>query len=96
MIEYYLAKGLLLGLGTANVKLDSSAGSQSQRATAYSVSYQYPLFKNFFVEANYTLLQTNLSLQKETIITEAAITQTDTREIGFYNRRNAGGHGPAI
>ena len=73
MIEYYLAKGLLLGLGTANVKLDSSAGSQSQRATAYSVSYQYPLFKNFFVEANYTLLQTNLSLQKETIITEAAI-----------------------
>ena len=34
MIEYYLAKGLLLGLGTANVKLDSSAGSQSQRATA--------------------------------------------------------------
>ena len=50
MIEYYLAKGLLLGLGTANVKLDSSAGSQSQRATAYSVSYQYPLFKNFFVE----------------------------------------------
>ena len=65
MIEYYLAKGLLLGLGTANVKLDSSAGSQSQRATAYSVSYQYPLFKNFFVEANYTLLQTNLSLQKK-------------------------------
>ena len=96
MIEYYLAKGLLLGLGTANVKLDSSAGSQSQRATAYSVSYQYPLFKNFFVEANYTLLQTNLSLQKETIITEAAITQTDTRVIGFYNRRNAGGDGPAI
>ena len=84
MIEYYLAKGLLLGLGTANVKLDSSAGSQSQRATAYSVSYQYPLFKNFFVEANYTLLQTNLSLQKETIITEAAIDQTDTRVIGFY------------
>ena len=83
MIEYYLAKGLLLGLGTANVKLDSSEGSQSQRATAYSVSYQYPLFKNFFVEANYTLLQTNLSLQKETIITEAAIDQTDTREIGF-------------
>ena len=68
MIEYYLAKGLLLGLGTANVKLDSSESSQSQRATAYSVSYQYPLFKNFFVEANYTLLQTNLSLQKETII----------------------------
>ena len=86
MIEYYLAKGLLLGLGTANVKLDSSAGSQSQRATAYSVSYQYPLFKNFFVEANYTLLQTNLSLQKEisTSITEAAIDQTDTREFGFY------------
>ena len=84
MIEYYLAKGLLLGLGTANVKLDSSAGSQSQRATAYSVSYQYPLFKNFFVEANYTLLQTNLSLQKETIIAEAAIIQTDTREFGFY------------
>ena len=83
MIEYYLAKGLLLGLGTANVKLDSRAGSQSQRATAYSVSYQYPLFKNFFVEANYTLLQTNLSLQKETIITEAAIIQTDTREFGF-------------
>ena len=51
MIEYYLAKGLLLGLGTANVKLDSSESSQSQRATAYSVSYQYPLFKNFFVEA---------------------------------------------
>ena len=73
MIEYYLAKGLLLGLGTANVKLDSSESSQSQRATAYSVSYQYPLFKNFFVEANYTLLQTNLSLQKETIIAEAAI-----------------------
>ena len=86
MIEYYLAKGLLLGLGTANVKLDSSAGSQSQRATAYSVSYQYPLFKNFFVEANYTLLQTNLSLQKETIITEAAISQTDTREVGFLRR----------
>ena len=42
MIEYYLAKGLLLGLGTANVKLDSSIGSQSQRATAYSLSYQYP------------------------------------------------------
>ena len=88
MIEYYLAKGLLLGLGTANVKLDSSAGSQSQRATAYSVSYQYPLFKNFFVEANYTLLQTNLSLQKETIITEAAIDQTDTREIGFLAKGN--------
>ena len=86
MIEYYLAKGLLLGLGTANVKLDSSAGSQSQRATAYSVSYQYPLFKNFFVEANYTLLQTNLSLQKETIITEAAITQTDTREVGIFTK----------
>ena len=83
MIEYYLAKGLLLGLGTANVKLDSSLGSQSQRATAYSVSYQYPLFKNFFVEANYTLLQTNLSLQKETIIAEAAINRTDTREIGL-------------
>ena len=77
MIEYYLAKGLLLGLGTANVKLDSSIGSQSQRATAYSVSYQYPLFKNFFVEANYTLLQTDLSLQKETIITEAAIDQKE-------------------
>ena len=84
MIEYYLAKGLLLGLGTANVKLDSSAGSQSQRATAYSLSYQYPLFKNFFVEANYTLLQTNLSLQKETIITEEAIDRTDTRVIGFF------------
>ena len=84
MIEYYLAKGLLLGLGTANVKLDSSESSQSQRATAYSVSYQYPLFKNFFVEANYTLLQTNLSLQKETIIEEAAIDRTDTREFGFY------------
>ena len=90
MIEYYLAKGLLLGLGTANVKLDSSAGSQSQRATAYSVSYQYPLFKNFFVEANYTLLQTDLSLQKEisTSITEAAIDQTDTREIGFLAKGN--------
>ena len=89
MIEYYLAKGLLLGLGTANVKLDSSAGSQSQRATAYSLSYQYPLFKNFFVEANYTLLQ-NLSLQKEisTSITEAAIDQTDTREIGFLAKGN--------
>ena len=86
MIEYYLAKGLLLGLGTANVKLDSSAGSQSQRATAYSVSYQYPLFKNFFVEANYTLLQTNLSLQKETIIAEAAIDQTDRQEIGFLGK----------
>ena len=90
MIEYYLAKGLLLGLGTANVKLDSSAGSQSQRATAYSLSYQYPLFKNFFVEANYTLLQTDLSLQKEisTSITEAAIDQTDTREIGFLAKGN--------
>ena len=88
MIEYYLAKGLLLGLGTANVKLDSRAGSQSQRATAYSVSYQYPLFKNFFVEANYTLLQTNLSLQKETIIAEAAINQTDTREFGFVTLSN--------
>ena len=90
MIEYYLAKGLLLGLGTANVKLDSSIGSQSQRATAYSVSYQYPLFKNFFVEANYTLLQTDLSLQKEisTSITEAAIDQTDTREIGFLAKGN--------
>ena len=88
MIEYYLAKGLLLGLGTANVKLDSRAGSQSQRATAYSVSYQYPLFKNFFVEANYTLLQTNLSLQKETIIAEAAINQTDTREFGFLAKGN--------
>ena len=86
MIEYYLAKGLLLGLGTANVKLDSSLGSQSQRATAYSVSYQYPLFKNFFVEANYTLLQTNLSLQKETIIAEAAISQTDTREVGIFTK----------
>ena len=86
MIEYYLAKGLLLGLGTANVKLDSSESSQSQRATAYSVSYQYPLFKNFFVEANYTLLQTDISLQKETIIEEAAINQTDTREIGFFNK----------
>ena len=90
MIEYYLAKGLLLGLGTANVKLDSSIGSQSQRAPAYSVSYQYPLFKNFFVEANYTLLQTDLSLQKEisTSITEAAIDQTDTREIGFLAKGN--------
>ena len=98
MIEYYLAKGLLLGLGTANVKLDSSAGSQSQRATAYSVSYQYPLFKNFFVEANYTLLQTNLSLQKETIITEAAIDQTDTRVIGFYlkNSFSSVGRIPAL
>ena len=86
MIEYYLAKGLLLGLGTANVKLDSSIGSQSQRATAYSVSYQYPLFKNFFVEANYTLLQTDISLQKETIITEAAISQTDTREVGIFTK----------
>ena len=86
MIEYYLAKGLLLGLGTANVKLDSSENSQSQRATAYSVSYQYPLFKNFFVEANYTLLQTDISLQKETIITEAAIDRTDTREIGFITK----------
>ena len=38
------------------------------------------------MEANYTLLQTNLSLQKEisTSITEAAIDQTDTREFGFY------------
>ena len=90
MIEYYLAKGLLLGLGTANVKLDSSIGSQSQRAPAFSVSYQYPLFKNFFVEANYTLLQTDLSLQKEisTSITEAAIDQTDTREIGFLAKGN--------
>ena len=99
MIEYYLAKGLLLGLGTANVKLDSSAGSQSQRATAYSVSYQYPLFKNFFVEANYTLLQTNLSLQKETtIIEEAAINQTDTRVIGFYlkNSFSSVGRIPAL
>ena len=88
MIEYYLAKGLLLGLGTANVKLDSSESSQSQRATAYSVSYQYPLFKNFFVEANYTLLQTNLSLQKETIIEEAAINQTDTRVMGFITKNS--------
>ena len=88
MIEYYLAKGLLLGLGTANVKLDSSESSQSQRATAYSVSYQYPLFKNFFVEANYTLLQTNLSLQKETIIAEAAINRTDTREIGLLTKNS--------
>ena len=36
------------------------------------------------MEANYTLLQTNLSLQKETIIEEAAIDRTDTREFGFY------------
>ena len=89
MIEYYLAKGLLLGLGTANVKLDSSIGSQSQRATAFSVSYQYPIFKNFFVEANYTLLQTNLSLQKETIIAEEAISQTDRQEIGFLGKNFA-------
>ena len=54
MIEYYLAKGLLLGLGTANVKLDSSESSQSQRATAYSVSYQYPslLKRIFFAKRN--------------------------------------------
>ena len=87
MIEYYLAKGFLLGLGAANVKLDSSIGSQSQGAIAFSIGYQYPLFKNFFVEANYTLIQTDLSLQKETNITEAAISQTDTREIGFIARR---------
>ena len=88
MIEYYLAKGFLLGLGAANVKLDSSIGSQSQGAIAFSIGYQYPLFKNFFVEANYTLIQTDLSLQKETnITTEAAIDQTDTREIGFIARR---------
>ena len=43
-----------------------------------------------FVEANYTLLQTDLSLQKEisTSITEAAIDQTDTREIGFISERD--------
>ena len=75
MIEYYLAKGFLLGLGAANVKLDSSIGSQSAAgAIAFSIGYQYPLFKNFFVEANYTLIQTDLSLQKEIAsITEAAI-----------------------
>ena len=56
MIEYYLAKGFLLGLGAANVKLDSSIGSQSQGAIAFSIGYQYPLFKNFFVEANYRRL----------------------------------------
>ena len=38
------------------------------------------------MEANYTLLQTDISLQKETIIEEAAINQTDTREIGFFNK----------
>ena len=91
MIEYYLAKGLLLGLGTANVKLDSSIGSQSQRAPAFSVSYQYPLFKNFFVEANYTLIKTDLSLQREIAasITEAAINQTDRQEIGFLGKNFA-------
>ena len=38
------------------------------------------------MEANYTLLQTNLSLQKETIIAEAAIDQTDRQEIGFLGK----------
>ena len=80
MIEYYLAKGFLLGLGAANVKLDSSIGSQSQGAIAFSIGYQYPLFKNFFVEANYTLISADFSLQKEAII---EYKQTDTREIGF-------------
>ena len=89
MIEYYLAKGLLLELRAAtNVKLDSSAGSQSQSATgAYRKAINNPSLA-FFVEANYTLLQTNLSLQQrfQTIIAEAAIDQTDRQEIGFLGK----------
>ena len=87
MIEYYLAKGFLLGLGAANVKLDSSIGSQSQGAIAFSIGYQYPLFKNFFVEANYTLISADFSLQKEEIIADgASINQTDTRVIGLVTK----------
>ena len=69
----------------------SYIGSQSQRAPAFSVSYQYPLFKNFFVEANYTLIKTDLSLQREIAasITEAAISQTDRQEIGFLGKNFA-------
>ena len=40
------------------------------------------------MEANYTLIKTDLSLQREIAasITEAAINQTDTREIGFVTK----------
>ncbi len=84
LIEYFIAKGFSAGIGVANVKLDSSAGLYSQRANVYSLSYHYPIWKNLFVEASYMLISADISVQKEELKVLKAVTQTDTREIGFF------------
>ncbi len=88
LLEYFIAKGFSAGIGVANVKLDSSAGLHSQRANVYSLSYQYPIWKNLFIEASYMLISANISVQKEELEVFEEVNQTDTRELGFYGENN--------
>ncbi len=83
LIEYFIAKGFSAGIGVANVKLDSSAGPYSQRANVYSLSYQYPIWKNLFVEASYMLISADISVQED-IVEVFKPVQTDTRVLGFF------------
>ncbi len=98
LLEYFITKGFSAGIGVANVKLDSSAGLKSQRANVYSLSYQYPIWKNLFVEASYMLISADISVQKEAQIEiEAeAVNQTDTRELGFYGASNLSPHNSGL
>ncbi len=89
LLEYFINKGFSVGIGVADVKLDSSLGIHSQRANVYSLSYQLSILKNLFIEASYMLIAADISVQKEERV-EAfeAVNQTDTRELGFYGHHD--------
>ena len=81
MVDWLLAKRFYVGVGVTNARLETEIGSESQVAPAYSISYSHKI-GNLKLEAGYLVLNSNFSIQKETITEVPASGASESQTLG--------------
>ncbi len=88
--DYFFPKGFYAGLGIGTLQLKALGKTESQRATAVNLGWQYSIKENLKLELGYLLLNGEVTVKKETratrnVVISRAEVPTQVVYLGFHS-----------
>ncbi len=88
MYDYFFSKGFYAGVGVGTLQLKALGKTESQRATAVNLGWQYSIKENLKLELGYLLLNGEVSVKKETratrnVVISRAVVEAQVVYVGF-------------